>query len=160
MPHTSISAHALTAIIKYHRYCYYSCYTCTGSIALACAVNPWVLLSLIPAGAVFVVLVRMYLSTSRELKRLEAVARSPMYRWLQISTVNNINSLYAITTITSCSMWYVWQVWGLTQETTSEWWWYCLARVFVEADSSAYVMLMCYMVQQLFDWDSGWACYC
>jgi hypothetical protein len=51
-----------------------------GSVILAIAINPWVLLSLLPAGVGFRYMQRLYLSTSREVKRLEAEARSPVYR--------------------------------------------------------------------------------
>lgn len=55
---------------------------CIGSVALVCAVNPFVLLALIPAGLLFNYLLVLYLTTSREIKRLEAAARSPVYSCL------------------------------------------------------------------------------
>ena len=50
-----------------------------GAVIVACSVNPWVLLAVLPLGAYLVHLRRFYLSSSRELKRLEAVQRSPLY---------------------------------------------------------------------------------
>jgi ATP-binding cassette subfamily C (CFTR/MRP) protein 4 len=50
-----------------------------GAVIVACSVNPWVLLAVIPLAVFLVYLRRFYLSSSRELKRLEAVQRSPLY---------------------------------------------------------------------------------
>ena len=41
--------------------------------------NPWLLLIFFPTEVVFVILVRYYLKTSRELKRLESICRSPVF---------------------------------------------------------------------------------
>ncbi|CAN0142706.1 unnamed protein product [Ectocarpus sp. 6 AP-2014] len=64
----------------------YDCITCsfmvTGNTLIIFFVNPWVVLSLLPAMWYFVHLMGFYLKTSREAKRLEAVTRSPVYSQL------------------------------------------------------------------------------
>jgi ATP-binding cassette subfamily C (CFTR/MRP) protein 4 len=50
-----------------------------GSIVIIGISNPWVLLILIPIIPIFVWLRRYYLRTSRYIKRLESVTRSPVY---------------------------------------------------------------------------------
>ncbi|CAM9207978.1 unnamed protein product, partial [Sphacelaria rigidula] len=53
-----------------------------GSVTLVLAVNPWMSPSLVPAAVYFMHLLNFYTKTSREVKRLEAVARSPVYSQL------------------------------------------------------------------------------
>ncbi|CAM9523069.1 unnamed protein product, partial [Ectocarpus sp. 13 AM-2016] len=64
----------------------YDCITCsfmvTGNTLIIFFVNPWVVLSLLPALWYFIHLMGFYLKTSREAKRLEAVTRSPVYSQL------------------------------------------------------------------------------
>ncbi|CAM9122833.1 unnamed protein product, partial [Ectocarpus sp. 4 AP-2014] len=64
----------------------YDCITCgfmvTGNTLIIFFVNPWVVLSLLPAMWYFLHLMGFYLETSREAKRLEAVTRSPVYSQL------------------------------------------------------------------------------
>ncbi|CAM9399555.1 unnamed protein product, partial [Ectocarpus sp. 12 AP-2014] len=64
----------------------YDCVTCsfmvTGNTLIIFFVNPWVVLSLLPALWYFLHLMGFYLKTSREAKRLEAVTRSPVYSQL------------------------------------------------------------------------------
>jgi ATP-binding cassette subfamily C (CFTR/MRP) protein 4 len=48
-------------------------------IITACVSNPWVLIPALIIMACFVLLRTYYLKTSRDIKRLEAVARSPLY---------------------------------------------------------------------------------
>jgi ABC-type multidrug transport system fused ATPase/permease subunit len=42
---------------------------------------PIVLLAVIPMGFIYRIIMRYYLNTSRELKRLDAVSRSPVFAW-------------------------------------------------------------------------------
>eukprot|EP00741_Cyanophora_paradoxa_P011048 tig00020553_g10680.t1 len=53
-----------------------------GSVALICAVTPWAGVPLVAVAALYWRVQAYYRRTSRELKRLEAVTRSPMYSWL------------------------------------------------------------------------------
>ncbi|CAM9253787.1 unnamed protein product, partial [Hapterophycus canaliculatus] len=54
----------------------------TGGTLIVFFVNPWVVLSMLPAVWYFTYLMGFYLKTSREAKRLEAVTRSPVYSQL------------------------------------------------------------------------------
>ncbi|CBN77890.1 multidrug resistance-associated protein-like protein [Ectocarpus siliculosus] len=64
----------------------YDCIMCgfmvMGNTLIIFFVNPWVVLSLLPAMWYFVHLMGFYMKTSREAKRLEAVTRSPVYSQL------------------------------------------------------------------------------
>ena len=61
-------------------YDFLQCVTwCAASILLACIINPFVFLVVAPLLAGFVRLRRFFLKTSREVKRLDAVSRSPIY---------------------------------------------------------------------------------
>lgn len=55
------------------------------AIILVSAVNPWVFLMTVPLICVFALLRRYYLSVAREVKRIEAVNRSPMYSYFNLS---------------------------------------------------------------------------
>eukprot|EP00935_MAST-01C_sp_MAST-1C-sp1_P002445 g2445.t1 len=50
-----------------------------GSVALGCMASPYVTIAVLPLLWVFVKLRNFYLASSREVKRLEAVSRSPIY---------------------------------------------------------------------------------
>ena len=49
------------------------------AVILPAILNPWVLLVVIPLFGVFLFIGKYYLSTARELKRLEALNRSPVF---------------------------------------------------------------------------------
>ncbi|CAN0455405.1 unnamed protein product, partial [Ascophyllum nodosum] len=53
-----------------------------GSTIIVFYVNAWVILSMLPAVAYFVYLLGFYMKTSREVKRLEATTRSPVFSQL------------------------------------------------------------------------------
>ncbi|KAJ3393132.1 hypothetical protein HDU92_007963 [Lobulomyces angularis] len=48
-------------------------------LILICAVTPYFILFLIPIVFVYIIIAKKYLKVSRELKRLEAISRSPIY---------------------------------------------------------------------------------
>ena len=50
-----------------------------GTFILASVVNPWVLIAVVPLLIYLLWLRNFYLSSAREIKRLEAVQRSPVY---------------------------------------------------------------------------------
>jgi ATP-binding cassette, subfamily C (CFTR/MRP), member 4 len=50
-----------------------------GIIFFVCAVNPWLFLCAVPMAAVFVKLRGFYMKFGRDIKRIEAVARSPIF---------------------------------------------------------------------------------
>ena len=53
--------------------------SCLLSVVAVAAVSPWVLLFLLPLGVLYYRVQRLYIATSRELKRLDAVAFSPIF---------------------------------------------------------------------------------
>ena len=61
-------------------YDFLQCVTwCAASVVLACIINPFVFLVVAPLLLCFVRLRSYFLKTSREVKRLDAVSRSPIY---------------------------------------------------------------------------------
>ncbi|CAJ0915429.1 unnamed protein product, partial [Mesorhabditis belari] len=88
-----------------------------GSVAMIFFVNPWIFLICIPLCLLFWVVRALYLATSRDVKRLEAITRSPLYT--HISSVMqvihdyhgkmNINSAAFILTLTT-SRWFAVQI--------------------------------------------------
>ena len=50
-----------------------------GTIILIITVIPWFTLVILPIGILFFLVQKVYVSTSRQLKRLESVSRSPIY---------------------------------------------------------------------------------
>jgi ATP-binding cassette subfamily C (CFTR/MRP) protein 4 len=51
---------------------------CVATVALVCAVTPWVLIAALPLAALFFRLRAYYMRTARVVKRLESVTRSPV----------------------------------------------------------------------------------
>ena len=49
---------------------------------------PWVLVAVLPLAFVYRSIMKYYLATSRELKRLDAVSRAPIFSWLNESLVH------------------------------------------------------------------------
>mmetsp|Transcript_43066 Transcript_43066/g.69907 ORF Transcript_43066/g.69907 Transcript_43066/m.69907 type:complete len:1092 (+) Transcript_43066:256-3531(+) len=56
--------------------------TCIGSAILICFVSPVAIIPMLLIGYMYRRIQTYYLCTSRELKRLEALSRAPMYTWL------------------------------------------------------------------------------
>merc|ERR1719323_2332584 len=59
--------------------------TIIGIMAVIFAVRPWVILPTIILGIVFVWLRTFYMHSSRDIKRLEGIARSPVFSQLSTS---------------------------------------------------------------------------
>ncbi|XP_060775099.1 multidrug resistance-associated protein 4 isoform X2 [Neoarius graeffei] len=66
-----------------------------GVIAVATSVIPWILIPVLPLLIVFLFLRRYFLQTSRDIKRLEATTRSPVFSHLS-------SSLQGLSTIRAC----------------------------------------------------------
>ena len=66
-----------------------------GSLVIIGIVNPWVLLILIPLLPAFWWLRRFYLRSSRQLKRLESVTRSPVYALFSSSLNGGLSTIRA-----------------------------------------------------------------
>ncbi|ELU40598.1 multidrug resistance-associated ABC transporter [Rhizoctonia solani AG-1 IA] len=56
-----------------------------GIVVVVGGTFPWFLLTLIPLGYLYRLIMLYYLATSRELKRLDAVSKSPIFAWFQES---------------------------------------------------------------------------
>jgi ATP-binding cassette subfamily C (CFTR/MRP) protein 1 len=56
-----------------------------GTLGLIAIGQPWVLLAVLPLAFVYRAIMRYYLATSRELKRLDAISRAPVFSWLNES---------------------------------------------------------------------------
>ncbi|XP_022228038.2 LOW QUALITY PROTEIN: probable multidrug resistance-associated protein lethal(2)03659 [Drosophila obscura] len=69
--------------------------TIAGIICVLCITNPWYLLNTFLMFLASHFLRRFYLSTSRDVKRLEAVARSPMYSHFS-ATLNGLPTIRAL----------------------------------------------------------------
>lgn len=50
-----------------------------GVVVLLCVINYWIAIAIVPLVFLFVLLRKHFLMTSREVKRIEANARSPVY---------------------------------------------------------------------------------
>jgi len=64
------------------------------AFVLICVSNPWVLFAAVPLGFVLLSLRQYYLLTSREVQRLEAVSRSPVFRML-VESLDGLDSARA-----------------------------------------------------------------
>ncbi|XP_030376834.1 probable multidrug resistance-associated protein lethal(2)03659 isoform X2 [Scaptodrosophila lebanonensis] len=69
--------------------------TLAGIIMVLCVTNPWYLINTILMLLSFYYIREFYLNTSRNVKRLEAVARSPMYSHLG-ATLNGLSTVRAL----------------------------------------------------------------
>ncbi|XP_053085620.1 multidrug resistance-associated protein 4 isoform X3 [Pangasianodon hypophthalmus] len=65
-----------------------------GVIAVATSVIPWILIPVLPLLIVFLFLRRYFLQTSRDIKRLEATTRSPVFSHLS-STLQGLSTIRA-----------------------------------------------------------------
>lgn len=55
------------------------------TILLVCVINPWIFILMVPLVGLFLYIRKYYLATGREIKRLEAVLRSPLYAHITTS---------------------------------------------------------------------------
>ena len=62
------------------------------SAILPCLLNPWILLAVIPSVIVALSVVKFFLKSSRELKRLESICRSPVYSHFA-ETLNGLDTI-------------------------------------------------------------------
>ncbi|XP_016945207.3 probable multidrug resistance-associated protein lethal(2)03659 [Drosophila suzukii] len=69
--------------------------TLSGIICVLCVTNPWYLINTLAMVLAFYYWRDFYLSTSRDVKRLEAVARSPMYSHFS-ATLNGLPTIRAM----------------------------------------------------------------
>ncbi|KAH8413402.1 hypothetical protein KR009_010872 [Drosophila setifemur] len=69
--------------------------TISGVVCVLCITNPWYLVNTLTMFLAFHFLRKFYLSTSRDVKRLEAVARSPMYSHFS-ATLNGLPTIRAL----------------------------------------------------------------
>uniref|UniRef100_A0A1X7UX79 ABC-type glutathione-S-conjugate transporter n=1 Tax=Amphimedon queenslandica TaxID=400682 RepID=A0A1X7UX79_AMPQE len=71
-----------------------SLFSTTGTIISISVVSPWFLIVVVPITIVYLIVQRFYISTSRQLKRLEATSRSPIYSHFKES-IDGISSIRA-----------------------------------------------------------------
>ena len=64
---------------------------CT-SIILPAVTNPWLLFVVVPVSVLAVIISRYYLKTSRELKRLESICRSPVFSHIS-ETIDGLDTI-------------------------------------------------------------------
>ena len=64
----------------------------TSATLLPALLNPWVFLAVVPVVISFVCIVKYYLKSSRELKRLESICRSPVFSHIS-ETLNGLDTI-------------------------------------------------------------------
>ncbi|XP_046746122.1 probable multidrug resistance-associated protein lethal(2)03659 isoform X4 [Diprion similis] len=65
-----------------------------GSLIVACTVNPMFLIPVVVMGAIFAWIRKVYLRTSKNVKRLEGITRSPVFTHLN-ATLNGLSTIRA-----------------------------------------------------------------
>lgn len=65
-----------------------------GALVVPVSVNPWMILPLIPLGVVFYFIQNYFVSTARELKRLDNIGRSPIFVHTN-TTIEGISTIRA-----------------------------------------------------------------
>lgn len=68
-----------------------------GSVVAVCAIMPWMLTVVIPLFGMFVCIARYYVQTSRQIKRLDAVSRSPIFQLFNdVAGADGVQSIRAL----------------------------------------------------------------
>ena len=65
------------------------------SVVVVCAIEPWMVLAMVPAAVVFAFLRAYYIQAARDLKRIEATSRSPVYQHVN-QTFDGLAVLHAL----------------------------------------------------------------
>nr|APD26517.1 ATP-binding cassette transporter subfamily C member 4 X1 protein [Brachionus koreanus] len=63
-----------------------------GALVVPISVNPWLILPLIPLGYAFLVIKNYFISTARDLKRLDSIGRSPLFVYTN-TTIEGISTI-------------------------------------------------------------------
>ncbi|RNA19405.1 multidrug resistance-associated 4-like, partial [Brachionus plicatilis] len=63
-----------------------------GGLVVPISVNPWLILPLVPLGFVFFLIKNYFISTARELKRLDNIGRSPLFVYAN-TTIEGISTI-------------------------------------------------------------------
>jgi ATP-binding cassette subfamily C (CFTR/MRP) protein 1 len=71
-------------------------FSSVGIVVVICVVTPWFLCALIPLGKIYHAMQQYYVRSSREIKRLDSISRSPIYAHFSetlsgISTIRSFN---------------------------------------------------------------------
>ncbi|KAJ8687082.1 hypothetical protein QAD02_022876 [Eretmocerus hayati] len=68
---------------------------CTGSIIISCVVNPIFIVPILVIGFIFFFIRKIYLRTSKNIKRLEGMTKSPVFTHLN-ATLNGLSTIRAL----------------------------------------------------------------
>ncbi|KAF8561375.1 hypothetical protein P879_07964 [Paragonimus westermani] len=52
---------------------------CTLTVCTACSINPWIVIPVVFLTALYMILQKVYVANSRQLKRIESISRSPIF---------------------------------------------------------------------------------
>ncbi|GFS16331.1 multidrug resistance-associated protein 4 [Elysia marginata] len=66
-----------------------------GVVVVACIINPWVFIPVVPLLVIFFIVRRYYVQTSRSVKRLEGTTRSPVFSHLS-ATLQGLHTIRAM----------------------------------------------------------------
>jgi ATP-binding cassette, subfamily C (CFTR/MRP), member 4 len=88
----TITVTTAAAIATEHHYYQQIILFAVAAVILVCVTLPYVTLLVLPMGILFWFARRRYLASSREIKRLEAVSRSPVYAEFG-ATLNGLTTL-------------------------------------------------------------------
>ncbi len=121
----------------------FDCYNCTmicaGAIVLVCVAMPIILVSIPPLLLLFVTYRRKYMASMREIKRIEAITRSPIYAGFS-ATLEGLTSIRAYKLQQKMSTIFC----DFLDENGRAWWSYLMASRWFgfRMDSTAIIFLM------------------